>query len=49
MKEYIDKQHATIRRLLMIVLVIIAVSIGTIVGLILRMNAMQKIIDACKL
>lgn len=47
-KEYIDKQHTTIRRLLLAVLLIIGIAIGAIVGLLFRMNAMQKIIDTCK-
>lgn len=48
MNEYIDKQHAKIRKLLLIVLFIITVSIGTITYLVLKLNAMQKIIDTCK-
>lgn len=46
-EEY-DKNYAFTRKLLLVVLFIITISIGTITYLVLKLNAMQKIIDTCK-
>jgi NhaP-type Na+/H+ or K+/H+ antiporter len=46
-KSYIDRQHAVIRRLHFIVLTIIAIAIGCIAYLVVNLNRLQKIVDAC--